>query len=114
MSQEVVLRLRNLIWNHCLFHSFRRSRLIRNFLPLSGTSTDRARLILRSAPALARSLGNSAIHRAPASAPAAALIHWTHMIFDRLPPFLSEALSERGYAAPTPVQAAVLEPDAEG
>src|SRR5688572_18842501 len=36
------------------------------------------------------------------------------MIFDRLPPFLSEALSERGYAAPTPVQAAVLEPDAEG
>jgi ATP-dependent RNA helicase DeaD len=40
--------------------------------------------------------------------------HWMIMIFDRLPHFLSEALSERGYAAPTPVQGAVLEPNAEG
>jgi ATP-dependent RNA helicase DeaD len=36
------------------------------------------------------------------------------MLFDKLPPLLSEALSARGYAAPTPVQAAVLEPEAEG
>src|SRR5688572_30935806 len=77
-------------------------------------SPDRARLILRSAPALARSLGNSFILLSPAGGLAAALIHWTHMIFDRLPHFLSEALAERGYAAPTPVQAAVLEADAEG
>jgi ATP-dependent RNA helicase DeaD len=36
------------------------------------------------------------------------------MPFETLPPFLSEALSERGYVTPTPVQAAVLEPEAEG
>ena len=36
------------------------------------------------------------------------------MPFSQLPPLLSEALSDRGYAAPTPVQAAVLEPEAEG
>ena len=36
------------------------------------------------------------------------------MPFSSLPPLLSEALSARGYAAPTPVQAAVLEADAEG
>ena len=36
------------------------------------------------------------------------------MPFSQLPPLLSEALSERGYAAPTPVQAAVLEAEAEG
>ncbi|HWH17915.1 MAG TPA: DEAD/DEAH box helicase [Allosphingosinicella sp.] len=36
------------------------------------------------------------------------------MTFDNLPPLLGEALSARGYAEPTPVQAAVLEPDAEG
>src|SRR5918997_3430271 len=36
------------------------------------------------------------------------------MPFSQLPPLLSEALSARGYAAPTPVQAAVLEPEAEG
>ncbi|MDB5698070.1 MAG: box helicase, partial [Alphaproteobacteria bacterium] len=36
------------------------------------------------------------------------------MNFDRLPAFLAEALSTRGYSAPTPVQAAVLEPDADG
>ena len=36
------------------------------------------------------------------------------MPFSTLPPLLAEALSARGYAAPTPVQAAVLEPEAEG
>ena len=36
------------------------------------------------------------------------------MPFSSLPPLLGEALSARGYAAPTPVQAAVLEPEAEG
>ncbi|MBO9574425.1 MAG: DEAD/DEAH box helicase [Sphingobium sp.] len=36
------------------------------------------------------------------------------MPFSDLPPILGEALSERGYAAPTPVQAAVLEPQAHG
>jgi ATP-dependent RNA helicase DeaD len=36
------------------------------------------------------------------------------MPFNALPPLLAEALNERGYAAPTPVQAAVLEPEAEG
>jgi ATP-dependent RNA helicase DeaD len=36
------------------------------------------------------------------------------MPFSSLPPLLSEALSARGYSAPTPVQAAVLEADAEG
>ncbi|PZN95387.1 MAG: DEAD/DEAH box helicase [Alphaproteobacteria bacterium] len=36
------------------------------------------------------------------------------MSFTSLPPLLAEALSARGYAAPTPVQAAVLQPDAEG
>ncbi len=34
------------------------------------------------------------------------------MSFENLPPLLSEALAARGYAAPTPVQAAVLEPEA--
>ena len=36
------------------------------------------------------------------------------MPFTTLPSLLSEALSARGYAAPTPVQAAALEPDAIG
>src|SRR3546814_8612484 len=36
------------------------------------------------------------------------------MPFSQLPPMLGEALAARGYAAPTPVQAAVLEPEAEG
>jgi ATP-dependent RNA helicase DeaD len=36
------------------------------------------------------------------------------MTFESLPTLLSEALSARGYAAPTPVQAAVLEPEALG
>jgi ATP-dependent RNA helicase DeaD len=36
------------------------------------------------------------------------------MSFETLPPLLAEALTARGYAAPTPVQAAVLQPDAEG
>jgi len=36
------------------------------------------------------------------------------MPFSELPPILAEALSERGYAVPTPVQAAVLEPQAHG
>lgn len=36
------------------------------------------------------------------------------MNFETLPPLLSEALTARGYAAPTPVQAAVLEPEADG
>ena len=36
------------------------------------------------------------------------------MPFSNLPPLLGEALSERGYAAPTPVQAAVLEQEAHG
>src|SRR3569832_1509974 len=36
------------------------------------------------------------------------------MTFETLPGFLAEALSARGYAAPTPVQAAVLESEAEG
>tara|TARA_R110000782_G_scaffold78276_5_gene155211 strand:- start:97095 stop:98924 length:1830 start_codon:yes stop_codon:yes gene_type:complete len=36
------------------------------------------------------------------------------MPFSKLPPILGQALSERGYASPTPVQAAVLEPDAIG
>ena len=34
--------------------------------------------------------------------------------FSTLPPLLAEALTTRGYEAPTPVQAAVLEPEAEG
>ncbi|MCB2080259.1 MAG: DEAD/DEAH box helicase, partial [Novosphingobium sp.] len=36
------------------------------------------------------------------------------MTFSNLPAFLGEALAERGYAQPTPVQAAVLEPQAQG
>jgi ATP-dependent RNA helicase DeaD len=36
------------------------------------------------------------------------------MPFSQLTPLLSEALSARGYAAPTPVQAAVIEPEALG
>jgi ATP-dependent RNA helicase DeaD len=36
------------------------------------------------------------------------------MTFENLPPLLSEALAARGYSTPTPVQAAVLEADAEG
>jgi ATP-dependent RNA helicase DeaD len=36
------------------------------------------------------------------------------MPFSQLSPLLSEALSARGYAAPTPVQAAVIEPEAIG
>ncbi|MDX3901071.1 MAG: DEAD/DEAH box helicase [Sphingobium sp.] len=36
------------------------------------------------------------------------------MPFDTLPTLLSEALAARGYAAPTPVQAAVLEGEAKG
>ena len=36
------------------------------------------------------------------------------MTFPELPPLLSEALAARGYAAPTPVQAAVLEEQARG
>ena len=36
------------------------------------------------------------------------------MTFSNLPPLLSEALAARGYAAPTPVQAAVLESEAAG
>jgi ATP-dependent RNA helicase DeaD len=36
------------------------------------------------------------------------------MSFANLPSLLSEALATRGYAEPTPVQAAVLEPDASG
>ena len=36
------------------------------------------------------------------------------MPFTQLTPFLAEALTERGYAQPTPVQAAVLEPQAKG
>jgi ATP-dependent RNA helicase DeaD len=36
------------------------------------------------------------------------------MPFNELPPLLAEALSARGYATPTPVQAAVLEADAAG
>jgi ATP-dependent RNA helicase DeaD len=39
---------------------------------------------------------------------------WNLMPFTQLPPMLGEALAARGYAAPTPVQAAVLEPEAEG
>ena len=36
------------------------------------------------------------------------------MPFSTLPPPLAQALAARGYAAPTPVQAAVLQPDAHG
>src|SRR3546814_8518415 len=36
------------------------------------------------------------------------------MPFSDLPPVLVQALTERGYAAPTPVQAAVLTPEAPG
>jgi ATP-dependent RNA helicase DeaD len=36
------------------------------------------------------------------------------MSFDTLPPVLGEALAARGYDAPTPVQAAVIDPEAAG
>jgi ATP-dependent RNA helicase DeaD len=36
------------------------------------------------------------------------------MAFEQLAPLLAEALAARGYSEPTPVQAAVLEPEAEG
>jgi ATP-dependent RNA helicase DeaD len=36
------------------------------------------------------------------------------MTFDDLPPLLSEALTQRGYAAPTPVQAATIAAEANG
>jgi len=36
------------------------------------------------------------------------------MSFETLPPLLGEALADRGYAAPTPVQAAAIAPDAAG
>ena len=35
------------------------------------------------------------------------------MIFSQLPPAIAAALTERGYSEPTPVQAAVLEPEAQ-
>ncbi len=38
----------------------------------------------------------------------------TELTFPELSPGLAEALAQRGYAAPTPVQAAVLEPQAQG
>ena len=44
----------------------------------------------------------------------AAVHHLRRMPFNSLPPLLAEALAGRGYAVPTPVQAAVLEPEAEG
>ncbi|MEL7199731.1 MAG: DEAD/DEAH box helicase [Pseudomonadota bacterium] len=36
------------------------------------------------------------------------------MSFETLPPLLGEALADRGYASPTPVQAAAISPDAAG
>ena len=36
------------------------------------------------------------------------------MPFPELPSLISQALAEQGYAEPTPVQAAVLEPEAQG
>ena len=36
------------------------------------------------------------------------------MSFDTLPPLLGEALAGKGYEAPTPVQAAVIAPEAVG
>ena len=36
------------------------------------------------------------------------------MPFTKLPPLLAEALAARDYVTPTPVQAAVLETEAEG
>src|ERR1044072_8058506 len=36
------------------------------------------------------------------------------MTFETLPPLRGEARAARGYASPTPVQAAVLQPDAAG
>ena len=36
------------------------------------------------------------------------------MTFETLPPLLREALAARGYENPTPVQAAVLDANAEG
>ncbi|RYE67369.1 MAG: DEAD/DEAH box helicase, partial [Oxalobacteraceae bacterium] len=36
------------------------------------------------------------------------------MPFSNLPPLLAEALATRGYSAPTPVQAHVIEPEALG
>ncbi len=46
--------------------------------------------------------------------PPAAGRAWAGMMFDHLPPVLGEALAARGYAAPTPVQAAVIEAAAAG
>src|SRR4051794_23445331 len=40
--------------------------------------------------------------------------HMAAMPFENLPPPLAEALAARGYAEPTPVQAAVLEAEADG
>jgi ATP-dependent RNA helicase DeaD len=41
-------------------------------------------------------------------------MNWTHMPFPASHPALERALAAQGYAEPTPVQAAVLEADAEG
>lgn len=65
---------------------------------------------------LGQRLGRRPIH---IETPSAARQAWplqfaSYMTFSNLPSFLAEALAERGYTAPTPVQAAVLEPEAEG
>lgn len=46
--------------------------------------------------------------------PCAPLPKRTYMSFETLPPLVGEALADRGYTAPTPVQAATIAPDAAG
>ncbi len=48
------------------------------------------------------------------AAPAPGPVVQSIMTFTNLPPLLGEALAERGYEAPTSVQAAVLADDAQG
>ena len=70
---------------------------------------------------LGQRLGGGTIHLIapsrdfhPAAHVRAAFMSVSSMTFSNLPPFLGDALAERGYAQPTPVQAAVLEPEALG
>src|SRR5215207_8533344 len=63
---------------------------------------------------LGERLGRRSVSLISILAAAAAHIIWINMPFHTLPSLLADALSARGYAEPTPVQAAVLETEAEG
>jgi ATP-dependent RNA helicase DeaD len=63
---------------------------------------------------MARQMSRRAIALISCPPPVAVADLVSMMTFSALPPVLADALAERGFAAPTAVQAAVLSPDAEG